>query len=97
MMDLGELPFGRYEFAVWAGGHVTAGQHAGKDVRRGSELKAQDVGKSAFFGFDDGVGARRNLGPTPCGPVLRSGNRNGWLGSAGRGCTGYLTWCYQAQ
>jgi hypothetical protein len=57
MMDLGELPFGRYEFAVWAGGHVTAGQHAGKDVRRGSELEAQDVGKSAFFGFDDGVGA----------------------------------------
>lgn len=48
MMDLGELPFGRYEFAVWAGGHVTAGQHAGKDVRRGSELEAQDVGKSAF-------------------------------------------------
>ena len=65
MMDLGELPFGRYEFAVWAGGRVTAGQHAGKDVRRGSELEAQDVGKSAFFGFDDSVGARRNLGPTP--------------------------------
>jgi hypothetical protein len=41
MMDLGELPFGRYEFAVWAGGHVTAGQHAGKDVRRGSELEAR--------------------------------------------------------
>ena len=56
MMDLDELPFGRYEFAVWAGGHVTAGQHAGKNVRGRLELQAQDVGKSALAAFDDGVG-----------------------------------------
>ena len=56
MMDLGELPFGRYEFAVRAGGHVAEGQHAGKRVRRRRELVAQNVGKSAFAGFDDGAG-----------------------------------------
>jgi hypothetical protein len=53
---LGEPPVDRYEFAVRAGGHVAAGQHAGKHVLRRLELEAQDVGKSAFFGFDDGAG-----------------------------------------
>jgi hypothetical protein len=31
---LSEPLFDRHEFAVWAGGHVAAGQHAGKRVRR---------------------------------------------------------------
>ena len=56
VMDLGESPLDRHGLAVRAGGHVAAGQHAGKDLRRGLELKAQDIGESAFFGFDDGVG-----------------------------------------
>ena len=56
MMYLGESPFGRDELAVRAGCHVAVGQHAGKRVRRRLELEAQDVGKAAFFGFDDGVG-----------------------------------------
>jgi hypothetical protein len=46
----------RYELAVRAGGHVAEGQHAGKDVRRRLELRAQDVGKPTFFGFEDGAG-----------------------------------------
>jgi hypothetical protein len=33
--------------------HVAESQHAGKRVRRRLELTAQDVGKSAFVGFDD--------------------------------------------
>jgi hypothetical protein len=37
-MDLGEPPADRDEFAVRAGGHVAAGQHAGKHVRRGLDL-----------------------------------------------------------
>ena len=53
---LGEPLFDRHEFAVRAGGHVAAGQHAGQCVRRRLELAAQDVGKSAFAGFDDGAG-----------------------------------------
>ena len=56
VMYLGEPPVDRHEFAVRAGCHVTAGQHAGKRVRGRLELQAQDVGKSAFFGFDDGAG-----------------------------------------
>ena len=48
--------FDRHEFAVRAGGHVTASQNAGQRVWRGIELQAQDVGKSAFAGFDDGAG-----------------------------------------
>jgi hypothetical protein len=55
-MDLGEPPIDQDELAVRAGCHVAAGQHAGKDVRGSLELQAQDVGKSAFAGFDDGVG-----------------------------------------
>jgi len=58
VMYLGEPLFDRHEFAVWAGGHVAAGQYAGKCVRRRFELMAQDVGESAFFGFDDGAGVR---------------------------------------
>ena len=50
---LREPPLGRHGLAVQAGGHVAEGQHAGQRVRRGLELVAQDVGKSAFFGFDD--------------------------------------------
>jgi hypothetical protein len=52
----GEPLFGRYGFAVWAGGRVTEGQHAGQRVRCWLELAAQDVGKSAFAGFDDAAG-----------------------------------------
>ena len=55
-MDLGEPPVDRDELAVRAGCHVAASQHAGKRVRCGLELQAQDVGKSVFAGFDDGVG-----------------------------------------
>ena len=56
VLDLGEPLLDRHEFAVRAGGHVAAGQHAGQRVRRRLELQAQDVGKSAFAGFDDGAG-----------------------------------------
>ena len=56
VMDLGESPVDRHELAVRAGGHVTEGQHAGKHLRRRLELQAQDVGESAFAGFDDGAG-----------------------------------------
>jgi hypothetical protein len=56
MMDLGESPFDRDEFAVRAGFHIAASQHGGKDVRGRLELQAQNVGKPAFAGFDDGVG-----------------------------------------
>jgi hypothetical protein len=54
-MYFGELLFDRHEFAVWAGGHVAAGQYARKRVRRRFDLQVQDVGKSAFAGFDDGA------------------------------------------
>jgi hypothetical protein len=54
---LGAIPlFDRHEFAVRADGHVTASQNAGQRVQRRIELQAQDVGKSAFAGFDDGAG-----------------------------------------
>jgi hypothetical protein len=53
---LGEPPADRNELAVRAGGHVAVGQRAGKRVRRRLELQGQDVGESAFFGFDDGAG-----------------------------------------
>jgi hypothetical protein len=56
VMYLGESPFDRDEVAVRAGGHVAVGQHAGMRVRGRLELQAQDVGESAFAGFDDGVG-----------------------------------------
>jgi hypothetical protein len=52
VLYLGEPLFDRHEFAVRAGGHVTASQNAGQRVWRGIELQAQDVGKSAFAGFD---------------------------------------------
>ena len=55
-MYLGEPPVDRHGLAVRAGRHVAAGQHAGKDIRRGLELQAQDVGEPAFAGFDDGAG-----------------------------------------
>jgi hypothetical protein len=55
-MDLGESPVDRYKLAGRAGGHLAASQRAGKGVRGGLELRAQDVGKSAFAGFGDGVG-----------------------------------------
>ena len=56
VMDLGESPVDWDELAVRASGHVAAGQHAGKHVRRSLELQGQDVGESAFSGFGDGVG-----------------------------------------
>ena len=55
-MYLGEPLFDRHGPAVRAGGHVAARQYAGQRVRRGVELGAQDVGESAFAGFDDGAG-----------------------------------------
>ena len=56
VLDLGEPPFDRHGLAVRAGGHVAASQHAGQYVRCRVELGAQDVGESAFAGFDDGAG-----------------------------------------
>jgi len=56
VMYLGEPLLDRYGLAVRAGGHVTASQHAGQRVRCGIELGTQDVGESAFVGFDDGAG-----------------------------------------
>ncbi len=56
MMYLSESPLDRDDLAVRAGCHVAASQHAGKHVRCRLELEAKDVGKSAFVGFDDGVG-----------------------------------------
>ena len=55
-MYLGEPLLGRYGLAVRAGGHVTASQNAGQHVRRWLELRTQDMGESAFAGFDDGAG-----------------------------------------
>jgi hypothetical protein len=56
VMYLGEPPVYRYGLAVRAGGHVAASQNAGQRIRCGVELGAQDVGESAFAGFDDGAG-----------------------------------------
>ena len=55
-MYLGELLLDRHGLAVRAGGHVTASQNAGQHVRCGIELGTQDMGESAFGGFDDGAG-----------------------------------------
>ena len=55
VMYLGEPPFDPHGLAVRTGGHVAASQNAGQHVRRGIELGTQDVGESAFAGFDDGT------------------------------------------
>jgi len=60
LVYLGESPVDRHELAVRAGGHVAVDQHAGKRVWRRLEFEAQDVGKSAFFDFDDGAGVMCN-------------------------------------
>src|SRR5690348_8772564 len=60
VMYLGESLFGRHGLAVWAGGHVALGQHAGQGVRCRVELGTQDLGESAFAGFDDGAGMVRH-------------------------------------
>jgi len=56
IMYLGEPPVDRHGLAIRAGGHVTASQNAGQDIRCRLELGAEDVGESAFAGFDDGAG-----------------------------------------
>ena len=56
VMYLGEPLLDRHGLAVWAGGHVAASQHAGQYVRCRVEFVAQDIGESAFAGFDDGAG-----------------------------------------
>src|SRR5271166_3738954 len=56
VMYLGESPLDRHDLAVRAGGHVTASQNAGQHVRRRIELGTQDIGESAFVGFDDRAG-----------------------------------------
>jgi hypothetical protein len=53
-------PLGWHGLAVGAGGHVAVGQGAGKRAWRGLELEGQDVGESAFPGFDDGARVVRN-------------------------------------
>jgi hypothetical protein len=55
-MYLGEPLLGRHGLAAQAGGHVAARQHAGQYVRCRVELGAQEVGESAFAGFDGGAG-----------------------------------------
>ena len=55
-MYLGKPPFGRHGLTVRAGAHVAASQHAGQYVRCRVELGTQDIGESAFVGFDDGAG-----------------------------------------
>jgi hypothetical protein len=57
VLYLGEPPLGRHDLAIRAGGHVAEGQHAGKRIRRRLEFEAQDVGESAFFGFDSSTRA----------------------------------------
>ena len=57
MLYLSESPFDRDELAVRTGCHVAASQHAGKHVRCRLELQAQDIGKSAFLGFEEGIGS----------------------------------------
>ena len=59
--DFSQALLNGYVLAVWARDHVAVGQHAGKRVWRGLELPAQDVGESAFFGFDDGAGVVGDL------------------------------------
>ena len=56
VMYLGDPPFDPHGLAVRTDGHVAATQHAGQHVRYRLELGAQDVGESAFAGFDDGAG-----------------------------------------
>src|SRR5690348_18334898 len=56
VMYHGEPLFDRHGLAVWAGGHLAASQHAGQYVRCRVELGPQDIGESAFSGFDDGAG-----------------------------------------
>ena len=56
VLYLGEPLLDRHGLAVRAGGHVAARQHAGQCVRCRVELGAQDIGESAFAGFDDGAG-----------------------------------------
>jgi hypothetical protein len=55
-MYLGEPPVDRHRLAVRTGGHVAASQNAGQRIRCRVEFGAQDVGESAFAGFDDGAG-----------------------------------------
>ena len=55
-MYLGEPPADWHGLAVRASGHVAASQDAGQDVRCRVELGAQEVGESAFAGFDGGAG-----------------------------------------
>jgi len=64
VLYLGEPLLDRHNLAVRASTHVAEGQHAGKRVRRRLELVAQDVGESAFSGFDDGAGV---VGDQPAG------------------------------
>ena len=66
---LGEPLLDRHGLAVRAGGHVAASQHAGQDVRRRIELGAQDIGESAFAGFDDGAGV---VGDQPATQMISS-------------------------
>ena len=56
VMYLGEPPVDPEGLAVRTGGHVAASQHAGQRIRCRIELGTQDVGESAFAGFDDGAG-----------------------------------------
>jgi hypothetical protein len=56
VLYVGEPLLDRHGLAVRAGGHVAVRQHARQYVRCRVEFVAQDVGESAFAGFDDGAG-----------------------------------------
>ena len=51
VMYLGEPLLDRHGFAVRAGGHVAARQHAGQYVRCRVEFGVQDIGEFAFAGL----------------------------------------------
>ena len=53
MVYFGESPVDVHGLSVWASRHVAEGQRAGKSLRRGLELSAQDVGKAALLSLDD--------------------------------------------
>ena len=86
VMYLGEPLLDRHELAVRAGGHVAASQNAGQHVRCKVKFVAQDIGESAFAGFDDGAGMMGDQ-PTQYGiGVLRVAKVPGGPNSPGRDC-----------
>jgi hypothetical protein len=88
-MDPGESPLDRHRLAFRAGGHLAEGQRAAKDVRRGFELAAQEVGERAFFGVGDGTAvmddgpAQQAVGALGVAQVTRAVERVQGMGFSG--------------